>query len=255
MRAHIVLAHPEGQSLNARLARTSAAVLSERGWTTTLSDLYAMGFDPCDRPEHYASRADPNAFRVETEQRFHAEQGTTPGDVAAEVEKLSQSDLLIVHFPLWWFGMPAILKGWMDRVFLYGAVYRSTMRHDTGFFRGKKAMACITTGASAEACSHSGSEGDTRMHLWPVLYSFRYVGFDVLQPEVLHGIGSAIYREDGDGRLRAMEALTARWRATLETLERRPLIPYNRDSDFDPSGRLRPDAPELSPFISHSAKI
>ena len=255
MRAHIVLAHPEGQSLNGRLARMSEAALSERGWETTLSDLYAMGFDPCDRPDHYATRADPNAFRVETEQRFHAERGTTPGDVAAEVEKLSQSDLLIVHFPLWWFGMPAILKGWMDRVFLYGAVYRSTMRHDTGFFRGKKVVACVTTGASAEACSHSGQEGDTRMHLWPVLYSFRYVGFDVLQPEVLHGIGSAIHREDGEGRLPALDALTERWRATLESIETRSSISYNSDGDFDSTARLRSDAPQYSPFISHAPKI
>ena len=255
MRAHIVLAHPEGQSLNGRLARVSEQALTERGWATTLSDLYAMGFDPCDRPQHYATRANPEAFHVQSEQRFHAEQGTTPGDVAAEVETLSEADLLIIHFPLWWFGVPAMLKGWMDRVFVYGSVYRSTMRHDTGFFRGKQAMACVTTGASADACAHDGHEGDTRMHLWPVLYSFRYVGFDVLQPEILHGIGSSTYLEDRDSGLSGLDVLTGQWCDTLRSIETRSSISYNSDGDFDPSARLRPDAPEYSPFISHSAKM
>ena len=44
--------------------------------------------------------------------------------------------------------MPAILKGWMDRVFVYGRMYRSTMRYDTGICSGKKMIACVTTGAS-----------------------------------------------------------------------------------------------------------
>lgn len=255
MRAHIVLAHPERKSLNARLARMSEETLSEHGWATTLSDLYSMGFDPCDRPEHYATRANPDAFHVQTEQRFHAERGTTPSDVAAEVGKLSQADFLVVHFPLWWFGMPAMLKGWMDRVFVYGSIYRSTMRHDTGLFRGKKMIACVTTGSSAEACAHDGVEGDTRLHLWPILYSYRYIGFDVLQPEILHGIGSATYLEAGEDGVNSLDVLAERWRATLRNIETRSRVAYNRDCDFESSKRLRPEAPELSPFISHAVKI
>jgi len=49
MHAHFVLAHPEPQSFNAHLARSGAAALEAAGWTTSVSDLYAMGFDPCER--------------------------------------------------------------------------------------------------------------------------------------------------------------------------------------------------------------
>lgn len=213
-----------------------------------------MGFDPCDRPEHYCSRANSEAFHVQTEQRFHADRGTTPRDIANEVAKLSQADFLIVHFPLWWFGMPAMLKGWMDRVFVYGSVYRSTMRHGTGLFRGKKMIACVTTGSSAEACSHDGIEGDTRLHLWPILYPYHYIGFDVLQPEILHGVGSATYLESAEDGLTGLDLLVERWRTTLKNIQARSSISYNRDTDFGPSKRLRSDAPEFSPFISHKSK-
>jgi NAD(P)H dehydrogenase (quinone) len=52
MRAHFVLAHPETNSFNAQLVRSGVEVLEAAGWTATVSDLYAMGFDPCERSEH-----------------------------------------------------------------------------------------------------------------------------------------------------------------------------------------------------------
>lgn len=70
-------------------------------------------------------------FHPQTEQRFNAENKTTPAEVEAEAQRLLDCELLVIHFPLWWFGPPAILKGWMDRVFVYGRMYRSTMRYDT----------------------------------------------------------------------------------------------------------------------------
>lgn len=132
MKAHIVLAHPESNSFNGLLAKTSRDSLSAAGWDATLSDLYAMDFDPCEGPKHYPSRSDGDLFHVQTEQRFNADKNNTPTDVEEEKQRLLQSDLLIVHFPLWWFGAPAILKGWIDRVFVYGSVYRSAMHYDTG---------------------------------------------------------------------------------------------------------------------------
>ena len=62
MRAHIVLAHPEAGSFNSHLSGTSKSVLGETGWQTTLSDLYAMRFDPSQGPDHYSARKDPKFF-------------------------------------------------------------------------------------------------------------------------------------------------------------------------------------------------
>ena len=251
MQAHIVLAHPEPSSFNGRLAETSRAALAAAGWSCTLSDLYAMGFDPREGPGHYAARKDPERFHPQGEQRFAAETGALPVEVRDELDRLLASDLLVVHFPLWWFGMPAILKGWMDRVFVYGELYKSDLRYDRGRCRGKRMIACVTTGASAAACAPNGREGDSRLHLWPILYPFRYLGYQVLEPELLHGVGGVTYLEGREGGQSTLDIYQERWRSTLESLGDRPALPYNRDEDFDENTQLLPEAPVYSPFIRH----
>lgn len=255
MQAHIVLAHPERQSFNGHLADTTGRVLGETGWQTTLSDLYAMDFDPREGAHHFATRKNPDAFHAQTEQRHGADTNTLPADVAAEAERLLACDLLVVHFPLWWFGMPAILKGWMDRVFVYGKLYRSAMRYDAGICAGKKMIACVTTGASAASCAYNGREGDTQLHLWPLLFPFRYLGFTVYQPQVLHGVGGVAFIEGEDGGLNTMDAYTNRWAETLGSLPGRATIPYNRDTDFDDTKRLKPHAPVHTPFVRQTPDV
>ena len=147
MKTHIVLAHPEAKSFNAQLSEMTRSVLEGKDRQVTTTDLYAMSFDPCEGPRHYATRKNAEAFHVQTEQRFNADNQTIPSDVQGEIDRLLGCDLLVVHFPLWWFGMPAILKGWIDRVFVYGCMYRSTVRYDTGVCAGKRMIACVTTGA------------------------------------------------------------------------------------------------------------
>ena len=78
----------------------------------------------------------------------------------------------------------------MDRVFVYGRMYRSVMRYDTGICSGKNMIACVTTGASEEPCSHSGKEGDTHLHLWPILFPFRYLAFHVKYYSRVDGLRS-----------------------------------------------------------------
>ncbi len=252
MHAHIVLAHPEKESFNAHLSRLSQQLLSASGWQTSLSDLYAMDFDPREGPHHYASRKDAKIFHAQTEQRYSAENETLPPEVESEIRHLQKCDLLIVHFPLWWFGMPAILKGWMDRVFVYGRMYRSVMRYDKGICVGKKAIACVTTGASEESCSYNGKEGDTQLHLWPILFPFRYLGFDVLQPEVFHGVGGVALIEEREEGLNTLEVYSNRWEKALETLTSRPTVQYNRDNEFDETKRLVSGTPVYSPFVRHN---
>ncbi len=249
MHAHIVIAHPEKQSFNAHLSGISQQALTASGWQTSLSDLYAMDFDPCEGPRHYSARKDVNVFHVQTEQRYNADQQTLPTEVESEIRHLLECDLLVAHFPLWWFGMPAILKGWMDRVFVYGRMYRSAVRYDRGVCAGKKVIACVTTGASEASCAFNGREGDTQLHLWPLLFPFRYLGFEVLEPEVFHGVGGVAFIEDQEGGLNTLEIYSNQWRKTLATLDSRPRLPYNADDEFDDSKRLKPDAPVYSPFV------
>jgi len=251
MNAHIVLAHPERKSFNGKLADASKATLTANGYNVTLSDLYGMDFDPRESERHYNERSDNTVFHAQTEQRFNANKETTPADVNIEANKLLNADVLVVHFPLWWFGAPAILKGWMDRIFVYGKVYKSQMRYDAGICRGKKMIACITTGASADSCSFDGREGDTRLVVWPLLFPFRYIGFDVLEPVILHGIGGVASIEAHEDGMSDLDRYETSWETALSGLGKRAVVPFNADSDFGENKRLLPASPSHSPFISH----
>src|SRR5262245_26959016 len=117
MKVLIVLAHPEPCSFNAELARVAGEVMRGQGHDVDVSDLYAMRFAADEHGRHFAQRKDPSRFDAQTEQRYSTEREALPADVRREIEKVLWAELVIFQFPLWWFGMPAILKGWMDRVF------------------------------------------------------------------------------------------------------------------------------------------
>ena len=70
-----------------------------------------------------------------------------------------------------------------------------------------------------------------------------HLGFSVLEPEILHGVGGVAFIEHHEGGLSTLDAYSKRWAAALETLSSRPLVQYNRDDDFDEKKRLLPDAP------------
>jgi NAD(P)H dehydrogenase (quinone) len=115
MHAHFVLAHPEPQSFNAHLVYAGASALQAVGWSVSVSDLYAMGFDPCERSEHYTDRLDPGRFDAQSEQRHASETYTLPKTVTDELTLMDRADLLVLQYPMWWHLPPAMLKGWFDR--------------------------------------------------------------------------------------------------------------------------------------------
>ena len=97
MHAHFVLAHPEPRSFNAHLVRSGSAALEAEGWTVSASDLYAMGFDPCERPEHYRDRANPARFDAQAEQRRASDAGTLPKAVTDELALMDRADLIVLQ--------------------------------------------------------------------------------------------------------------------------------------------------------------
>lgn len=101
MRALVVLAHPLKDSLCAHLAHEAIDALRARGATVDVLDLYAEHFQPtltADERRRYYAQPKPDAEMVALQQR------------------LAAADTLVLVFPTWWFGPPAILKGWFDRV-------------------------------------------------------------------------------------------------------------------------------------------
>ena len=140
MKVLIVLAHPEAKSFNAQMAETARAAFEHRGHTVEIDDLYGQDFDPRESPTHFPSPRSMDYFSAMVEQRHASDTGTLPADVAREIARLEAADLVMFQFPLWWFSMPAMLKGWLDRVFVWGRIYSSRRRYDTGHFAGKRAF-------------------------------------------------------------------------------------------------------------------
>jgi len=255
MHAHIVLTHPESRSFNAHLAQVARGALEAQGWSVSLSDLYAMGFDPCERAEHYAGRLQPDRFDVQAEQRHASEQGAIPEAVATEIDRLDRADLLILQYPMWWHLPPAMLKGWLDRVLIYGAVYTSKKRFENGRFTGKRAMISVTVGTSPETYGFDGRSGDIDLLLWPVNFSLAYVGYSVLAPFVAYGVEAGLRYSDASVVEARLKRVAEDLEAVLQALERRAVIPFNRMAEWGADGRIVPGAPVHSPFIRRKRQL
>jgi NAD(P)H dehydrogenase (quinone) len=255
MHAHFVLAHPEPQSYNAHLVRSGAAKLEAEGWTVSVSDLYAMGFDPCERPEHFAARLAPTRFDAQAEQRHASETHTLPSAVTDELARLDRADLLILQYPMWWHLPPAMLKGWFDRVLAYGAVYTSKMRFERGRFVGKRAMLSVTVGTSRSTYEHNGRSGDIDLMLWPVHFTLAYVGYEVLSPFVAYGVEAGLRYSDPTAIEQRLKATVAEFCALLPRAHGRAAIRFNRMEEWGTDGRIVPGARVYSPFVRHRRRL
>ena len=187
MRIFIVHAHHESASFNGALTRAATAALSDAGHEVAVSDLYAMSFDPVSDRRNFTTVANAARLKQQDEEAYANEQDGFVPVLQAEMDKLAWCDLLILQFPLWWLGLPAILKGWVDRVFAVGRVYGGGRYFARGVFAGKRAMLSLTIGGTAELYSHGGMYAPLDSILYPIQHGILgFVGFNVLQPFVVH---------------------------------------------------------------------
>src|SRR5208282_3268209 len=96
-----------------------------------------MNWQPVADRRDFTTVCDPDYYRQQREELYACEHDGFVPEIEAEMEKLFWCDVLVLQFPLWWFGMPAILKGWVDRVFAMGRIYGRGEWYETGKFRGK----------------------------------------------------------------------------------------------------------------------
>jgi NAD(P)H dehydrogenase (quinone) len=251
MKAHIVLAHPEPKSFNAHLANIAQQTLAERGWAVSSSDLYAMAFDPCEKATHYEDRLDIERFDTQAEQRHASKNDTIPSEIQSEIARLDEADLVIFQYPMWWHLPPAILKGWFDRVMVYGEVYRSTYRFDKGRFVGKRALLSLTVGTSPETYAYNGRSGDIDLMLWPVNFTLAYVGFHILQPHVAYGVEAGLRYSDPREVEERLQKIQSKYATRLQAIETETPIPFNSMNDWGADGRIKASAPAYSPFVRH----
>ncbi|MDP6352522.1 MAG: NAD(P)H-dependent oxidoreductase [Alphaproteobacteria bacterium] len=188
MNVFIVHAHPEPKSFNGALTEVAAESLRGAGHEVVVSDLYAMRFHAVSDRGNFTTVVDPDYFKPQAEESHATDHDGFAPDVEAELRKLEACDLLIFQFPLWWFGLPAILKGWVDRVFARGRVYGRGHSYETGRFVGRRAVLSLTTGGPAPAYEADGDNGDISVILKPIHRGmFNFVGFDVLSPQLSYG--------------------------------------------------------------------
>ena len=237
----IVFAHPEPKSFTGALKELAVETLTGAGHEVRVSDLYAQGFSPVAGAGDFTQRMNPDYLQVFFEQGHASRTGTTAPDVAAEQEKLSWADLVIFQSPVWWFSVPAMMKGWFDRVLAVGYAYDFGVWYDNGFMRGKKAMLSLTTGGPPSIYTPQGLNGDIRVILWPIIHgTLQFCGFTVLEPFIAFGAMTA------DENLRA-EYLAA-YRERLLNIENSPVIPCNPVSDYDEKFELLPGKARIAPY-------
>ena len=188
MNVLIVYAHPERSSFNAALVEHARAALEEAGHSVAVSDLYAQRFDPVAGRHDFSTVADPTRFHYQSEQALAVREGAFDAALAREQELVAAADLLILQFPLWWGGPPAIMKGWLERVLAYGFAYVDGRRFDSGVFKGRRAMLSVTTGGTTARFGPEGVYGEIEKVLWQTnRLTLQYMGYTVEEPFVAYG--------------------------------------------------------------------
>jgi NAD(P)H dehydrogenase (quinone) len=182
MKAHIVFEHPNLQSYNGRLRDTAIETLEACGWSVSVSDLFQMKFKAAADQDDFSVVHDSDFFDLQTEQQTAAQRQTFSADITREHELLSEADLIIFQFTLWWSSMPGLMKGYIDSVFSMGWAYGGGQA-----LAGKKVLASITTGAADFAWTPEklGTINDIFKHL--LVGTFEFCGMINLVPFIVYG--------------------------------------------------------------------
>lgn len=195
MNVLLVYAHPEPNSLNGSLKNFSVKRLEDAGHVVQVSDLYAMKWKASLDADDSTDQQSDSRFDPSLDSRRAFENGTQSKDIALEQDKLRWANVVILQFPLWWYSMPAILKGWVERVYAYGFAYgvgehsdaRWGDRFGEGTMAGKRAMLVVTVGGWESHYGPRGINGPIDDILFPINHGILYYpGFDVLPPFVIY---------------------------------------------------------------------
>ncbi|MEO1495283.1 MAG: NAD(P)H-dependent oxidoreductase [Pseudomonadota bacterium] len=174
-----VLCHHRTDSLSHALADRFAAGCREAGHSVEIADLHAEGFCPVWQPEDDAQFDD----------------APMPSDVLAEQARIERCDAMALIFPLWWWGMPAMLKGWVDRVWSWGWAYDQTDDPTRSLLRDRTCVMLIPAGASPQTMAPYGYE--TAMDAIWRTGTLGYFGMVEKRIHILHGSGGSVARRQG----------------------------------------------------------
>ncbi|MHC4046831.1 NAD(P)H-dependent oxidoreductase [Bradyrhizobium vignae] len=227
MNVLLVFAHQEPRSFNGALRDIAVRTLTENGCEVAVSDLYAEGFEARATAQDFTRRSNPKFFKYQAEQRDAAAGGDHgfSADILREQERLLRADLVIFQFPLYWFSVPAILKGWFDRVLAAGFAYGGGRFFEKAPLYGKRALLSLSMGAAEDRFGPSALYGDLNWVLHPLrVGTLNFCGFEVLDHHVVHGPASMTPAQ--------REEVLERWQKRVCSLANETPLPFMKA--FDP---------------------
>lgn len=234
MNVLIVYAHHEPQSFNGALKDLAIKTFEEQGHAVQISDLYAMNFNPVATKNDFLKLQNSEFFKYQMEQLSAVQQDSFSNDIKEEIEKVKWADFILFQFPLWWFSVPAILKGWIDRVFAMGFIYGPGVGvYSTGGLKGKKAMLSVTTGGPESMYTPIGRNGDIQQILFPINHGVLFFsGMEVLPPFLTYSVArSEEERERG----------LVEFKQRLLSIDKTEPIPFHPSSHYDDWMQLKPE--------------
>ncbi len=216
------------------MAREAERVLKSRNHDLSFSDLYALDFDPVVRASDFPERGNSDYLVYALEQRHALEHDALAPDVRREVEALLASDTLMLVFPLYWFSVPALIKGWIDRCFLSGAMYGGKRIYGRGGMTGKRAVIGVSLGGREHMFGAQGIHGELASGMLRHLLqgTLGYVGYDVIEPFFAWHVPYCSDAERAD--------TLARWCEFIDSLETQPRIAMPRLENYDDVFRALP---------------
>lgn len=212
MNIFIVYAHPDPRSFANAMKDLAMDVLKKQGHAIQVSDLYEMKFYPVVTLDDFNDPLAMPRFDLQAEQLRAVKRGTFAPEIMAEQQKLQWADMILFYFPLWWYSVPAILKGWVDRVFAYGFAYGE--KHS---LRGRRAMISLTTGGSPRPFTPEKQQVINDMLNHFQRGTLHFCGLQVLPPFAVYGADHATREQ--------REQFLLQYRQVLLSLDQ--LLPLN----------------------------
>lgn len=152
----IVFAHPKTDSFNGAILQTFTSTLESQGHQVIVRHLYDLAFDPVLTWPEYQAQLD----------------GIYASDVAEEQAHIRDADALTFIYPVWWAGLPARSKGYLDRVFAYGFAYELNGEEPVPLLKGKKAATIFTSGTPEGIYRRTGMADSLKQTLKEGLFDF-----------------------------------------------------------------------------------
>lgn len=184
MKIYSILVHPQRDSLNGKLFDQALAFFNKKKYQTETLDLYRSDFNPMAIYEQLTDDKEVNNY---AHKWFAADaRDLLPEFSQREIERLKSSDVLYIQAPIWWWGLPAIMKAYIESVFIYNVLFSLENEHSRNpgaatvfkLLRGKKLILSITSGSSEKFISEHFGNVDTL--LAPIKARFEFVGYNIL---------------------------------------------------------------------------